>query len=216
MRRSCDLLEAYRDLKYLLNRGYRKSYALRFVSDHYRLKLEERHLLSRCVFPDSWVKAVSEKKGYNGEPLGVDGFNVLITTESVIEGKAIACEDGLIRDLKYQKRYKVNERTPRVIELVMDALMELKPSEVVFFYGRAVPKSGIVAALTRKAMNEKKLKGDVKLVKSPDFHLKGFKAVATADAGIIEKAEAVVDVPLMISIKLGIRVQRLRDILGYL
>ncbi|WP_297501032.1 DUF434 domain-containing protein, partial [Thermococcus sp.] len=97
------LTEAYLDLKYLLNRGYRKKNALSFVANHYRLTAEERHLLARCVFPDSWMEEVRRKLlkpgELKGKTLAIDGFNVLITLESLLGGRAILCEDGLVRDL---------------------------------------------------------------------------------------------------------------------
>lgn len=53
------LLLAYEDLKYLLNRGYRKKYALEFVANHYLLTSKERYFLMRCVFSD---KEIEERK----------------------------------------------------------------------------------------------------------------------------------------------------------
>lgn len=41
---------AAEDLKYLLNRGYRKSVALKFVANHYLLGRDERNYLARYVF----------------------------------------------------------------------------------------------------------------------------------------------------------------------
>ncbi|WP_010478297.1 DUF434 domain-containing protein [Thermococcus zilligii] len=193
------LCEAYQDLKYLLNRGYRKKVALKFVADHHRLTIEERHLLARCVFPDPWIEEVRRKLLKPGELAGrvlaIDGFNVLITLESIVEGKAILCEDGLVRDLKYQGRYRLNENTEKLLTEITGALGELGVAKAVFFYGKNVPKSGIVKALTEEALKKSGLPGEVHLVKSPDFELKGFEAVATADVGIISKVGHVFDLP---------------------
>ncbi|ASJ00831.1 DUF434 domain-containing protein [Thermococcus gorgonarius] len=193
------LHEAYQDLKYLLNRGYRKKSALKFVADHYRLTLEERHLLARCVFSDSWIEEVRRKllkpEELAGITLAIDGFNVLITMESILEGRAILCEDGLVRDLKYQGRYKLNENTERLLRETVRELGELGVGKAVFFYGRNVPKSGVVKALTEKSLEEFGVPGEVYLVKSPDFELKRFEAVATADVGIISKVSHVFDLP---------------------
>ncbi len=201
--------EAYQDLKYLLNRGYRKSYALEFIANHYRLTLGERHLLARCVFPDSWIKDVKEKllqpEDLKGLTLAIDGFNVLITIESLLEGKAILCEDGLVRDLKHQGRYRLNERTSHVLKKVVSLLRGLDIGEAVFFYGKNVQKSGIVKALTERALEEKDLPGRVHLVKSPDFELKRFEFVATADAGIVVSARGVFDIPAELGRRMGLR-----------
>ncbi|WP_297491256.1 DUF434 domain-containing protein [Thermococcus sp.] len=201
------LLEAYLDLKYLLNRGYRKKGALEFVANHYRLTGKERHLLARCVFPDSWIEEVRRKLlkpgDLRGLELAVDGFNVLITTESLIEGRAVLCEDGLLRDLKYQGKYRVSGRTGQVVETVLKGLAELRVGRAVFFYGKNVPKSGLVKKLTLEKMAELGLNGEVVLVRSPDFKLKSFENVATADVGIISKVSGVFDVPLYLSGKVG-------------
>ena len=42
--------DAVRDLRYLLNQGYPRDSAVNFVANHYRLPLNQRHLLARCVF----------------------------------------------------------------------------------------------------------------------------------------------------------------------
>ncbi|ASJ03911.1 DUF434 domain-containing protein [Thermococcus barossii] len=191
------LAEAYRDLKYLLNRGYRKGYALDFVANHYRLTRGERYLLARCVFSDGWVGEVRKKllspEEMEGRVLGIDGFNVLITLESLLEGRAILCEDGLVRDLKYQGRYRLNEGTGRLLGNIAQALQELGIEKAVVFYGSAVPRSGEVKKLTEEAFGRKWLEVEVKLVRSPDFELKRFETVATADIGIISKVPHVFD-----------------------
>jgi hypothetical protein len=210
------LADAYRDLKYLLNRGYPKKSALKFVADHYRLPLRERYLLARCVFPDEWIIEVRRKLLEPGElagkTLAVDGFNVLITLESVLDGEAILCEDGLVRDLKYQGKYRLNERTPEVVETVVKSLSVLGVSKAIFFYGKNVPKSGIVGKMTKEAMEKYGLSGNVRLVKSPDFELKAFETVATADVGIVSKVEHVFDIPCYLSAKLGIKVKGIFDL----
>ncbi|AMQ18503.1 DUF434 domain-containing protein [Thermococcus peptonophilus] len=211
------LPDAYRDLKYLLNRGYSKKSALKFVADHYRLPLRDRYLLARCVFSDEWIAEVRKKLltpgELKGKALAVDGFNVLITLESVLDGEAILCEDGLVRDLKYQGKYRLNERTPKVVEIVVEALTGLKISKALFFYGKNVPKSGIVQKITEEALHRYCLEGEVMLVKSPDFELRAFNTVATADIGIIFRVEHVFDVPHYVSERLGIRIKSIFDIL---
>lgn len=164
------LTDAYRDLRYLLNRGYPKKSALKFVADHYRLSLRDRYLLARCVFSDAWIAEVRRKLlkpgELEGKVLAVDGFNVLITLESVLDGEAILCEDGLVRDLKYQGKYRLNERTREVVEIVVESLSRLKVSKAIFFYGKNVPKSGIVRKITEEAIEKYGLSGDVRLVKA--------------------------------------------------
>ncbi|ASJ16249.1 hypothetical protein A3L04_03730 [Thermococcus chitonophagus] len=201
------LYEAYIDLKFLLNRGYRKSSALEFVTNHYRLPAEGRYFLARCVFSDSWIIGVYGKlvRTAGDAILGVDGFNVLITLESLLDGVAIRCEDSLVRDIKYQKKYKVNERTWDVLRLMILSIKSAGPREVVIFYGKSVPRSGQVKKATQELLEELSIVGRVELVKSPDFELKKFEYVATADTGIIEKVFHVIDLVDIASTLVGVK-----------
>ena len=212
------LIEAYRDLKYLLNRGYRKSVALDFVANHYRLRKEERHLLARCVFPDSWIEEVARKLlppgEIKGRVLGIDGFNVIITLESLLAGKAILCEDGLIRDLAYQGKYRPHGETENNLRLIISALTELSPGKAVFFYGKNNPGSGVVRKLTEELLDEFGIPREVRLVRSPDHELKAFEVVATADVGVIEKVHHVVDLPAIVGQRLGVTARPLFSLLS--
>ncbi|NJE30435.1 DUF434 domain-containing protein [Thermococcus sp. 18S1] len=212
------LLDAYRDLKYLLNRGYRKKYALEFVANHYRLAKGERYLLARCVFSDEWIEEVRKKllrpEELRGRVLGIDGFNVLITLESLLEGRAIICEDGLVRDLKYQGRYRLNEGTERLLRDLSRALRELGVEKAVFFYGSAVPRSGEVKRLTEEALIREGVNSEVRLVKSPDFELKAFETVTTADIGIISKVPHVFDLAAYVGRLAGREASGFFEILG--
>ncbi|ASJ10415.1 hypothetical protein A3L12_03425 [Thermococcus sp. P6] len=210
------LHDAYMDVKYLLNRGYRKKYALEFVANHYRLTAGERHLLARCVFPDAWIEKVRKKLlepgDLRGRVLAVDGFNVLITLESLLDGEAILCEDGLVRDLKYLGRYRLKERTGDLLKEMALSLTDVGPEKVVFFYGKNVPKSGIVKKLTEKALGSR-VPCEVALVRSPDFELKTYDTVATADAGIIQKVPHVFDLAAYTALRLGIKARPFSDFL---
>jgi len=201
------LIEAYRDLKYLLNRGYRKKYALNFVADHYRLRKAERHLLARCVFSDGWIVEVRKKllrpEELRGRVLAIDGFNVLITLESLLEGKAILCEDGLVRDLKYQGKYRLNEGTERLLGNLARALGDLGVEKAVFFYGSTVPRSGLIRKLTENVLKLEGVPGEVRLVRSPDFELKKFEAVATADVGVVSRVSRIFDLARFTGERLG-------------
>lgn len=211
------LLDAYHDLKYLLNRGYRKGTALNFVANHYKLRKMERYFLARCIFSDKEIENRQKKKRsvefIRDKTLAVDGFNVMITLESVLERKAILCEDGFIRDLKYQRGYKINEKTEKVLSLLLEFLSKFNPKEVIFFYDKPVSKSGKIAKLTNEVMGKVGLSGVAKVVESPDFRLKKFKIVATSDFAVIDSVEYAVDVPQEYALKKGIKIETFREIL---
>lgn len=52
------------------------------------------------------------------------------------------------------------------------AIKELNPRKTIILYGRSNPKSAEIKIATQKKLKEIKIKGKVRLVKSPDFELK--------------------------------------------
>jgi hypothetical protein len=211
------LFDAYRDLKYLLNRGYRKSIALNFVANHYKLRLKERHLLARCVFSDEDIetrmKKIKPMCFIEGKTLAVDGFNVLITLESVLEGKAVLCEDNIVRDLKYQGGYKQRKNTAKTLELLISFISKFSPKEVVFFYDAPISGSGKIAKLTEEILRKFNLLGEAKTVKGVDKELKRFEVVATSDIGVIDKVPYIIDLPFEIAKNRSIKIKKLEEIL---
>ena len=92
------------DIRYLLDRGFPQKGAVGFACDHYKLDSDSRHLLSRAVIS----KSVCEKRHLKflpcdkirGNKIIIDGYNIIIGMESILEKKAIMCDDGVIRDIK--------------------------------------------------------------------------------------------------------------------
>lgn len=211
------LYDAYKDLKYLLNRGYRKSVALNFVANHYKLRLEERHLLARCVFSDEDIEIRTKKIKpacfIEGRTLAVDGFNVLITLESVLEGKAVLCEDNIARDLKYRRGYRQRENTAKTLELLISFISKFGPREVVFFYDAPVSGSGKIARLTEGLLRKFNLFGEAKTVRGVDRELKRFEVVATSDIGVVDRVPYIIDLPFEIAKNRSIEIKRLKELL---
>lgn len=106
-----EVVEAARDYKYLLNRGFPQKASLDFVSANYGLAPAERNLLLRCVHRDADSEAVRGKtvREVRGLDLVVDGYNVILTVASAIEGLTLfLCDDGFVRDLRssYTKSFE--------------------------------------------------------------------------------------------------------------
>jgi len=200
--------EAAYDLRFLLNRKYRKKNALEFVSNKYLLNKQERNLLSRSVF--SRVKSAERKdkllkiKDIRGKLLILDGYNVLITVESILRqdmDSVILCDDGVIRDLKAVfGKYKFNSSTEPALIYIFNLIAKFKPLEVIFFLDSPVSLSGKLAILVESIMDEKGINGEVKLSKSVDMDIKALAKganviVATGDSAILDKADKIVDIP---------------------
>ncbi len=187
------------DVRYLLDRGYPQKEAVGFVCAHYRLDEESRYLLSRTVLSHE----VSEKRRakflpcdrIEGNSIIIDGYNIIIGLESILDKKAYLCDDGVIRDIKCVSRnYKVSENTETAIELILQFLKENNPSYVCFLLDSQISKSGLLAGTLRGKISDFGLKGYARTSKHVDYDLKSSKyIVASSDGVIIDEAENVVN-----------------------
>jgi len=198
---SAKLADAVRDLRFLLNQGYPRDSAVTFVANHYRLKLNERHLLARCVFSRAEVvshqaKAVSSAK-VRGKRLGVDGYNVLITTESILAGKPVVrCDDGFVRDLRaIFGKYRMSSVTPRALASILKIIAGARPDNVIIMFDSQMSRSGELAAEVRRRLKQVGLKGDARTIAGVDFKVRGFDVASSSDRAIIERSKAVWDIP---------------------
>ncbi len=190
---------AERDIRYLLDRGYPQKGVIAFVCNHYRLDERPRYILSRTVL----AREVSEKRQakflkceeISGKNVVIDGYNIIIGMESIIEKKSCICDDGVIRDIKGTFRnFRSSENTDKAIELILKFLKELSPAHVGFLLDSQISKSGSLAAMLRGKICEFGLKGDARTSKHVDFDMKSSKdIVASSDGVIIDAAQNVVN-----------------------
>jgi len=189
------------DLRYLLDQGYPRESAVDFVSNHYRLPLRERHLFARCVFSKQEAaehrRKIVKAGTVRGKSLGIDGYNVIITLESIQTGKQVVrCDDGFLRDLRaIFGKYKASGATESAIEELLKVVAKAGPSEVTVFFDKQVSRSGELAGKLRRGLRELGLKGDSRAVGGVDFRLRGFDVVASSDRAVIKRAKAVWDIP---------------------
>ncbi len=191
--------KAAADVRYLLDRGYPQKSAVNFVCAHYRLGEEPRYLLSRTILSHE----ISEKRRakflhcdrIEGNRIIIDGYNIIIGLESILEKKAYLCDDGVIRDIKgISRNYKVSESTKTAIKLILQFLKENNPFYVCFLLDSQISKSGLLAGTLRGRISELGLKGDARTSKHVDYDLKSSKyIVASSDGVIIDEAENVVN-----------------------
>jgi hypothetical protein len=193
------LEKAAMDIRYLLERGYPQKGAVRFVCAHYRLDKDAKHLLSRSVF----AKEVSGKRRakflpcdkIRGNGIVIDGYNILIGLESILEKKAFFCDDSVIRDTRgIFRNFKISERTYTAITLLLQYLLENTPSYVCFLLDSQISKSGLLAEILREKLSESGLNGNAKTSKHVDHDLKYSQyIIASSDGVIIDEAEKVVN-----------------------
>ena len=142
------------------------------------------------------AKAISSSK-VRGKRLGVDGYNVLITVESILTGRQVVrCDDGFIRDLRaIFGKYRTSSVTPRALKAILKTISIARPREVVIMFDSQMSRSGELAADVRRKLKQVGLRGDAQTVAGVDFKVRGLDIVATSDRAIIERAKAVWDLP---------------------
>jgi len=199
---------AAQDIRYLLSRGYPRTGAIRFVCDHYRLVNRDRHILARTVIEPAIASSRIKKKiscsDIKGKDLVVDGYNVIIATESVVSGEPIfLCDDGFLRDVRgIFRNYKNPERN--ICRQILEIISEHQPNSVTFLFDAQISKSGVLARYIRGLLSEYSLSGDARTSRHVDFDLKHCGLiVATGDGNIIDEVKSVVDIPMCVCEKLG-------------
>jgi hypothetical protein len=194
------LKEAAVDLRYLLDRGYRKESALRLVGDKYQLDKSERLVLYRSTYSKNEIQNVKEKmlesSMVSGKDLWIDGFNVLNTVEAALKGELlILCDDGIVRDFsQVYGRYRFSQLTLSSLQLIMGELKNLHPSCVRVFYDSQISKSGEIAKITREVISNLGLRGDAETTKTVDSILSKTDAVVcTSDSVILSACRYIFD-----------------------
>ena len=206
------LKEAKKDFQYLLERGFPRTGALEYVGNHYLLGQTQRNYLNRTVFSREKIKTRKDKlislSDVNGRDVLVDGYNVLITTETMFQGAddlIVNCDDGVTRDVKAVfGKYKRNETTKIALKSIISLLKLFKPKRVLFFYDSPVSLSGELARTTKKILDSCDVPGDAQTSKNVDLKLVSLShklgaVVATSDGIIMDKVDSVLDIPFYVS-----------------
>ncbi|MCE5215100.1 MAG: DUF434 domain-containing protein [Methanobacterium sp.] len=198
------------DLKFLLNRDYHKKNALEFIGNHYLLNKEERNYLLRTVYSSeksdgrrSKIVPISKIKGKN---LFIDGYNVLITVESICknENSIMMCEDGVLRDINAVfGKYKCKEKTKIALNSIISLVKIYKPTNVHFFFDSQVSKSGELSKITQQILLAQEVTGSADTASNVDYQLINLSnetdgVVATSDSIIMDKVDYILDIPSFI------------------
>lgn len=133
----------------------------------------------------------------------VDGFNALITSESLLGGGVVLRgRDGVLRDLaSVHGTWRRVRETGEAIEAMGEALADA--GEVVVWLDRPVSNSGRLAAMMRGLASERGWPWRVELAQDADAALLASGAiVASADARILDGARAWLDLPGAVAARL--------------
>jgi hypothetical protein len=195
-----DLQIAATDFRFLLNRGYPRKNSLTLVGNRYDLPRRERQLLHRGVFAGSLAAARQAKRwqlaDLAGQPLAVDGHNVLITLESALKGlPLVAADDGFIRDVaQISRAYRDSPFTRQALALLAVYLSRHHPGPLTILYDAPMKRSGELAHQTREIFAAQGLYAEARAVPVPERELLEFPGpVATSDTHLLDRKEVVVD-----------------------
>jgi hypothetical protein len=200
-------VEAAKDYKYLLNRGYPASSSLNIVVTRYQMSRVERSLLLRCVHRDEYVakvlRSALSREAISGSNLLIDLLNVSTTLIAFLEGECLyKCDDGIIRDLGGSRYWRGRrERALETINLIRDHLIAVKPVKIYLVLDRLAPMSGEILKNAEKIFRESGFnvegiladRADKKIIELGRAleDLKG--VVATSDSLILEKMDQIYD-----------------------
>lgn len=206
------LRAATADLSWLLTRGYADVSALKLVGDRHELTARQRQAVARCACSDAARDDRRARRIFRrelaGQPLAVDGLNVLITIESALShGIVVRGRDGALRDLAsvhgtyrqvaetafglemiglhlHGAREPAGDRTADAGDVAAHAV-----SAVNWYLDRPVANSGRLRALLLEVAERRGWPWTCELVSNPDAVLvRHTGAVATSDAWILDRA----------------------------
>lgn len=187
------LRQATVDLCWLLNRGYATPSSLKLVGDRYRLCARQRIAVARCACSDAEAARRETHRvdldRLQGQPLWIDGYNVLTTVEAALAGGVIlAARDGTYRDMAsmHGSYRKVAETVP-ALKLVGRLIAAAGALECRWFLDRSVSNSGRLKQIMETVAANENWSWTVVLVDDPDPLLAETpQIVATADSVILD------------------------------
>jgi hypothetical protein len=148
-----DLRSALADFSLLLTKGYAKKSALKLVGDRFALTERQRLAVMRSACSDQQLASRRERcvsiENLIGQPVAIDGYNILITIEAALSGGVIfkGC-DGCFRDLAsiHGTYRKVTETIPAV-QLIGSFLKEIGVTNTLWLLDSPVSNSGRLKTL---------------------------------------------------------------------
>jgi hypothetical protein len=188
------LRSAVSELSWLLERGYAKAAALKLVGDRHQLRDRQRMAVQRCAASDRERDRRRDRRvdadALAGEPLEVDGYNVLLTVEAALSGGVLLLgRDGALRDLTSMSgHYRRMKSTAAALEAIARFCAGARCAGLVWYFDRPISNSGRLKQTIDELASRAAWPWDVRLVASPDRLLIASPAiVATADSGVLDR-----------------------------
>jgi hypothetical protein len=185
------LREAVADFSLLLTKGYADKSALKLVGDHFSLTQRQRLAVMRGSCSDQQRQFRLARRvpieALSGQPLAVDGYNLLITIEAAMSGGLIfRGRDGCFRDLaSIHGTYRKVEETLPAVRLIGEFLMETGITAALWLLDSPVSNSGRLKTLIGQLAREHDWPWDIRLTLSPDAELSKTTTIVVSTDSII-------------------------------
>lgn len=190
------LRSAVTDYSWLLTRDYAEPSAIKIVGDRYALNARQRMAVARSACADEALEQRLARQvtpqEVRGQPVWLDGFNVLTTVEVALGGGVVlAARDGTCRDIAgVHGTYRNVEETRPAIDLVGQTLHALAPAQCVWLLDSPVGNSGRLKGILTEIAASNGWAWKIELVQNPDPVLIATNAiVATADSVILDRCQ---------------------------
>lgn len=191
------LVEAVRDLSWLMNRGYSMNSAAKLVGDRFQLVDRQRQAVRRCSAAEAALRKRENNRievaDLKNQPLAIDTFNLLTTIEAALSaGVLIRGRDGCLRDMaSMHGTYRKVAETLPALKLIASRLEFHRVSSVHWLLDRPVSNSGRLAAVIREIANSRDANWTVELDNNPDGSLIADKksVIVSADSYVIENTQ---------------------------
>lgn len=190
--------EAAQDYIFLLEKKYPQKLILKLIGDRYALSGTQRSMLYRGLFTASSSGLRIEKKITEDQiknlPLHIDGFNVLITVGSYLNGNTIFIStDHFLRDASeiHGKAFRSNLLDKSLL-LIIDYLKKISVGSVYFYLDKPVTYSKTLCKKINAVMKHYQIEGEAVIKDSPDYCLRNTEnsVIATSDSTVITNSKS--------------------------
>lgn len=190
-----DFIEAAKDYRYLLDRGYPQRGFLGLVGDRYKLSNRERSILYRGLSSRKQADRRIQKLmlEYDGKSkLYIDGFNVITTVSSYLLGLPVFISmDGFLRDASQRRgRLEDNNRLEEAVRLIAGYLHAAEVASVDIYLDEAGEITGMVKSILLAKIQHLSLNVNISICKNVDKELIAVNdgIVCTSDSEIIDES----------------------------
>jgi len=191
------LRQAVADFSLLLTKGYADKSALKLVGDRFSLTQRQRLAVMRSACSDQQRQRRQEHQvtieALGGQPLAIDGYNLLITLEAALSGGLIfQGRDGCCRDLaSIHGTYRKVEETVPAVELIGSFLAEIRIPQALWLLDSPVSNSGRLKTLLGDLARARSWPWEIRLTISPDAELSMIETiVVSTDSVILDACES--------------------------